>query len=245
MFLISQINSMYKEKRILGIITARGGSKGIPGKNIKPLAGKPLITYTIEAANKSAHLTRCIVSTDDRDIADVAKAAGADIPFLRPAEFATDESSSMSVIQHAIRALRDAGDVPYDYIMILQPTSPLRIAKDIDACIEKVVDTDADSVISLVRLSDISPAKLKTIQEDCIVSMVEQEGKQTMRRQESIPTYMRNGAVYVTKRVCIEDDDLFGKVSRPYVMPRERSVDINEPMDLAYAEFLIAHPKES
>lgn len=230
---------MYKNKKILAVITARGGSRGIPRKNIKDLAGKPLIAYTIEAAKKSALLTRCIVSTDDAEIADISKKYGADIPFMRPAEFAQDESSSMDVVQHALKYLKDEKGEEYDYLMILQPTSPLRIAEDIDESIRKIVDTGADSVMGMMELVDFSIKKLKKIEDDTVLPFLEDEGKESSRRQDLEKMYKRNCAIYLTKTDLIMAGDIFGKVSRPHIMPEERSVDINEPMDFEIAELII------
>jgi len=230
---------MYKDKKILAIITARGGSKGIPRKNIKDLAGKPLIAYTIEEANKSKYLTRTILSTDDQEIADISKKYGCDVPFMRPDEYAQDESTSMEVVQHALKWLKENNKEEYNYLMILQPTSPLRIAEDIDACIEKIVDTDADSVMSMMELVDFSLKKLKRIENDKIVSFLEDEGTSSSRRQDLDKVYKRNCAIYLTKIELIMKGDLFGEVSRPVIMPEERSVDINEPIDFELAEFWI------
>ena len=123
---------VYKNKKILGVITARGGSKGIPRKNIKELNGKPLIAYTIESAKDSNYLTRCIVSTDDEELLKSTKQHSADVPFIRPAELAQDKSTSMEVVQHALKWLKENNGEEYDYLMILQPTSPLRTSEDID-----------------------------------------------------------------------------------------------------------------
>lgn len=235
---------MYKNKRILAVITARGGSKGIPRKNIKDLAGKPLIAYTIEEAKKSQFLTRCIVSTDDDEIAKISKKYGADIPFMRPAEIAQDESTSMEVVQHALKYLKDELNEEYDYLMILQPTSPLRIVDDIDESIKKIVDTDADSVMGMMELVDFSLKKFKKIEDDLILPFVEEEGKESSRRQNLSKMYKRNCAIYLTKTDLIMQGDLFGKISRPYVMPEERSADINEPIDFDLAEILIRKNKK-
>lgn len=228
---------MYKEKKILGIITARGGSKGIPRKNIKLLQGKPLIAYTIQAVAASQYLTRCIVSTDDEEITTVARDFGADIPFMRPAGLAEDNSTSLEVVQHALKTLKDTVHEAYDYVMILQPTSPFRSAGDIDACIQKIVDTDADSVMSMVELVDFSLKKLKKIQDDIIVPAIADEGAESSRRQDIEKLYKRNCAIYLTKTEYLMNGDLFGAVSRPYIMPEERSVDINKPADFEIAEF--------
>lgn len=233
---------MLKDKKILGVITARGGSKGIPRKNIKLLAGKPLIAYTIEAAQKSKYLTRFIVSTEDQEIADISKEYGADIPFMRPSELAQDNSTSITVVQHALKKLKKDFNESYDYLMILQPTSPLRTAEDIDASIVKAVETDADSVMSMYELKDFSLKKLKIIKNDLILP-IKEEGRTSSQRQSLEKLYKRNCAVYLTKTELIEKGDLFGEISRPYLMPEEKSIDINEPLDFEIAEFFVKRKK--
>lgn len=235
---------MYKEKKILAVITARGGSKGIPGKNIKSFAGKPLIAHTIEVANKSKYLTRTIVSTDYDDIAEISKKYGGDVPFMRPKEIAEDKSTSMEVVQHALKWLKENDNEEYDYLMVLQPTSPLRSVEDIDECIKKVVDTGADSVMSMVELTDFSLKKLKKIEDDKILPFLEDEGKKSEQRQDLSKVYKRNCGIYLTKVEYIMKGDLFGEVSRPYVMPEERSIDINELVDFKLAEFWINRLKK-
>lgn len=229
---------MYKDKRILGIITARGGSRGVEKKNIADLAGKPLIAYTIDAVKQSQLLTRCIVSTEDEEIADVSRSLGAEVPFMRPKELAEDTSTSIDVVQHTINMLKAAGE-EYDYVMILQPTSPLRIAEDIDESIKKIVDTDADSVMGMVEIQDFSIPKLKFIKDDQITSIFEDEGKQSAHRNESQNAFKRNTAIYLTKTDLLMQGDLFGKISRPWIMPQERSLDVNDPIDLEIAAFWI------
>lgn len=230
---------MYKNKKILGLITARGGSSSIPKKNIVPLAGQPLIAHTIKAAQNSRLLTRTVVSTDDLEITAVAKEYGADIPFQRPAELAQHDTPHLPVVQHALQWLKEQQGEDYDYVMILQPTSPLRTAADIDAAIVKAIDTDADSVMSKVEIIDFDPAKIKRIENDLILPMFGDEGAQSARRQSGQKAYKRNCAIYLTKTEHIMKNDLFGQVSRPYLMPAERSVDINEPFDLQLAELLL------
>ena len=230
---------MYNNKRILGIITARGGSKGIHRKNMIPLLGKPLISYTCEAANESNLLTRCILSTNDHEIIEVARGHGTDVPFVRPEELSEDHSTSIDVVNHALDHLENVDGESFDYVMILQPTSPLRTPTDIDECIIKAIETDADSVMSMVQIEDFSTKKLKRIQTDEILHLLEHEGEQSGRRDESEPVYKRNAAIYLTKVDCIRAGNLFGIVSRPYVMPAERSIDINTPMDIDIAEFYL------
>lgn len=231
---------MYKNKKTLGLITARGSSSSIPKKNIALLAGKPLISHTIEAAKKSQLLTRTIVSTDNEEIADVCRQHGGEVPFMRPAELAQHDTPHIPVVQHALQWLKENTGEEYDYVMILQPTSPLRTAADIDAAIKKAIDTNSDSVMSMMELVDFDPAKIKKIDtEDSIQPMFENEGKQSARRQQGEQAYKRNCAIYLTKTAVVEEGQLFGAKSTAYIMPLERSIDINEPIDLEYAEFLL------
>jgi len=234
---------MYKDKKILGVITARGGSKGIPRKNIKKLAGKPLIYYTIKAAKKSKYLTRCIVSTDNKKIFNISKKLGADVPFIRPSKLAQDKSTSLEVSQHALKWLKDNNGEEYDYLMILQPTSPLRIVKDIDKSIKKIVDTKADSVMSMVKIDDFSIKKIKKIENDKIIPWMRDEGKESARRQDLDNVYKRNCAIYLTKVLLIKKGDLFGKISRPYIMSSERSIDINSLIDFIIAKTYLKFKK--
>ncbi len=230
---------MYKDKKILAVITARGGSKGIPRKNIKDLGSKPLVAWTIEAALKSAYLDDCVLSTDDAEIADVAKKYGCRVPFMRPPELATDAAKSIPVVQHALNWLKENENKNFDYVMILQPTSPFRLPEDIDTAIEKAVDTEADSVMSMIKLVDFSAPKLKILDGDVIKPWIEAEGKQSVSRNELKEVYKRNCAIYLTKVPVLMAGDLFGQVSRAIVMPPSRSVDINTPEDFDYAEFLV------
>ncbi len=229
----------YKNKKILGVITARGGSKGIPRKNIKELNGKPLIAHTIESAKDSSYLTRCIVSTDDEEIAEISKQYDADVPFIRPIELAQDKSTSMEVVQHALKWLKENNGEEYDYLMILQPTSPMRTSEDIDESIKIAVDTDVDSVMSMKELEDFSPKKMKKIQNGIILPYFEEEGKESSRRRDLEKMYKRNCAIYLTKTEYIKQGDLFGKISRAYIMPEERSTDINQLIDFKFAEFFL------
>jgi len=235
---------MYKKKTVLGLIPARGGSQSIPVKNVKILADKPLIAHTIQTAQKSEYLTRYIVSSDDQEIINIAKEYGAEVPFIRPSELAGNESTGMEVAQHAIVWLEDNEKQTYDYLMILQPTSPLKTAHDIDECIKKIVDHDADSVMSMVELIDFSLKKLKKIEEGIIFPFVEEEGKESSLRQPLEKIYKRNCAVYLTKTDFIKKGDLFGKKSLAYIMPPERSVDINTSYDFELAEFWFRKLKE-
>ncbi|MFA5133292.1 MAG: acylneuraminate cytidylyltransferase family protein [Patescibacteria group bacterium] len=231
---------MYQNKRFLAVITARGGSKGIPRKNIKDLGGKPLIAWTIQAAAGSKYLDYFLVSTDDAEIAEISKKYGAPVPFMRPEELANDGAKSIPVIQHALTWLKENKKEEFDYVMILQPTSPFRHPEDIDACIEKAVITGADSVMSMYKLTNFSLAKIKKIEDDLILPFIDgiDEDKESGSRNTQAPAFKRNSAIYLTRADLIMQGDLFGKVSRAYMMPGEFSVDIDEPRDFEFAEFL-------
>lgn len=224
--------------RTLGIITARYGSKGIPQKNIQELCGRPLIAYTIDAARESRHLTHCVISTDSEEIASIARTLSADVPFLRPTELATDSALALAVLEHAIRWLQEHRGETYEYTMMLQPTSPLRTAADIDACIELAAREQADSVFSMKSLPDFAPQKLKTIDSaGHIQPLLMEERGQSAPRHRGPDVYKRNCAIYLTRTSLILRGDQFGEKQLAYVMPEERSIDINDPVDFELAEF--------
>ncbi len=228
---------MTRTPSVLGIITARGGSKGIPNKNIALLHGKPLIAYTIEATKCSTLLTRTIVSTDNGEISAIAKQNGAEVPFMRPPELSTDAALALDVLAHAVRYLEEHDGQSFDYVMMLQPTSPLRTSEDIDACIKIAQETNADSVFSMKELPDFAPQKMKVIRDGQIFPFLEEEKGQSAPRSRAEKVYKRNCAIYLTRTELIFNGDQFGKKSMAYIMPRERSIDVNDPVDLELAEF--------
>jgi CMP-N-acetylneuraminic acid synthetase len=228
-----------KEQRILAIIPARGGSKGIPRKNMQLLRGKPLISYSIHAALQSHTIQKTVVSTDDESIACAARQYGAEVPFLRPLHLSTDTATSVSVLQHAVRYLADKEEDPADIIVCLQPTSPLRSAEDIDQAVTLCLSTGADSVVSLCP-AEHHPYWMKTVVGNRVYPLMEVDDEKYPRRQDLPPVYQLNGAVYVTRRrILLEEDRLLGGNTLAYVMPRERSVDIDTPIDLKLAELLM------
>ena len=230
--------------RILGIITARGGSKSIPGKNIKTLAGKPLIYYTIEAAKKSKYLTRTIVSTDDKKIAEISRELGIEVPFMRPEYLATDTSKSLDVVKHAVMELEKT-DQTYDYILILQPTSPLRRTEDIDKAIETASRLKADSLIAIRRVYDSHPLRVRKIDGKGFLLPYCGSEPEGIRRQDLPPAYVRNGAIYLAKRdLVMEKNTIYGDKVYGYEMPEERSIDINSEVDFLLAEVIINKLKE-
>jgi len=222
--------------RILGVIPARGGSKGIPRKNLAPILGKPLVAYTIEAALASRLLTETIVSTDDEEIARVSREYGAAVPFMRPAELAVDTALAVPTIQHAVREMEALRRVRYDVVVMLQPTTPLRTTEDIDLSLQKLLDTGADSVIAVVDVGGHHPMRMKRIVDDVLVDY-DPEPVENMPRQKLPKVYRRTGSIFATRRdVLMERNSFKGSVSRPYIVPPERAVDIDEPLDLKMVE---------
>lgn len=225
--------------RVLGVIPARGGSKGVPGKNVRPLGGQPLIGHTIAAA-RASRLARVILSTDDAEIVRVGNALGVEAPFLRPPELATDGAKSLPVMLHALAACEAEEGRPYDAVMMLQPTTPLRRAADIDGAIELFERTGADSVISVVDVEGHHPARMKYLEGDRLVDPPFAEAYENQPRQELAPMYIRNGAIYLTRRDVLVGGSFKGRDCRGWIMPAELSVNIDNALDFAYAAWLLA-----
>ena len=223
---------------VLGLITARGGSKGIPGKNVALLAGKPLIAWTIQAAAQSNQLSRVVVSTDDNEIAQVSRQWGAEVPFVRPVELAMDSSPHVPVVEHAVEWLESHEGARFDYVLLLQPTSPLRSPEDIDNAISLASEHDADGVISVCE-APAHPYLTKHIIDGRLRDFVAHpEGY--LPRQELPPVYALNGAIYLVRSaVLLECGTLHPDDTRPYVMPAERSLQVDEPWDLYLANLVL------
>lgn len=219
----------------IALIPARGGSKGIPGKNIALLAGKPLIAHTIDAAKGAAGVSRVVVSTDSEDIASVARAYGAEV-LVRPAEIAADDTLMIDVLRHAVDALSKDGEP--DAILLLQPTSPLRTSGHIEEAVALFEKTKTDSLVSVVRVPhNFLPNGLYEMGDDALVPL---SANDVTRRQDKKVLYARNGPVILMAHPSlIRAGRLYGDRVVPYVMGREESVDIDEPQDLAYAAFLL------
>jgi CMP-N-acetylneuraminic acid synthetase len=223
--------------KILGVIPARGGSKGIKDKNIKQLGGKPLIAWTIQAASLSK-LDRYIVSTDSELIADISKKFKADVPFIRPWELATDSARAIPVLQHALSFLFNIGE-KYDAVMMLQPTSPFRSLEDIDKAIEILSSTNADSVISVVDVEGHHPARMKFLDDNgFLIDPIFCENYENQPRHELEKIYIRNGAIYLTRTNILKNNTLKGSKSFGLVMPQIRSINIDNNIDFDFAEFI-------
>jgi CMP-N-acetylneuraminic acid synthetase len=227
--------------KVLGIVTARGGSKSIPQKNLALLAGKNLLTYTAEAAQAALRLARTILSTDSEEIAQAGAKVGLECPFLRPAELARDDTPTLPVIQDVVRRLERDGEA-FDAVFTLQPTNPLRLPADIDGAIELLEITGADSVISFTPVGERHPARMKTIDpQGRVVDPEFAEQFEGQRRQDLPALFLRDGTVYVTCRdVIMNHHSLRGKDCRAWIIPRERACNIDEPFDLYLAEQLLS-----
>ncbi|MEQ6123450.1 acylneuraminate cytidylyltransferase family protein [Pseudotenacibaculum sp. MALMAid0570] len=223
--------------KVLGVIPARGGSKGVPRKNIKDLKGKPLIGYTIDAALNSI-LDRVIVSTDDKEISEIANKLGVETPFTRPKDLASDTASSIDVAVHALNEMEKIDGVMYDAFMLLQPTTPYRASKDINLAIEKLQRSDADSVISVVDVEASHPARMKYMRKGKLVDPPFCEAYENQNRQELEPMYIRNGAIYLTRRETLLKKSYKGENCEGLIMPPERSVNIDTLSDFEYAEWI-------
>jgi CMP-N,N'-diacetyllegionaminic acid synthase len=232
---------MENSPKVLAVIPARGGSKGVPRKNIRLVCGKPLEAYTIETALAARQLFyRILVSTDDEEIADVVRRYGAEVPFLRPAELAGDFVSMVPVLQHAARFVEQQDSIRLDWVCLLQPTDPLRTVEDIEAAMRLGEAGGCDSVISVVRVFAVHPILMKRIEDDRLLPYCIEEKEGTRRQDYDPPAYMRNGAIYLTRRdVLMERNSIWGDVIRPYVTPPERSIGVDSELDLKLVELLI------
>jgi CMP-N-acetylneuraminic acid synthetase len=220
-----------------GVIPARGGSKGLPGKNLRTLGALSLIGHAVASAREAGRLTRVIVSTDSEAIAEEARRHGAEVPFRRPGELASDEAGIVPVLQHAVRWLESTGTTP-DVIVTLQPTSPFRVGADIDATISKVAETGADSAQTLSEAS-YHPYFMKTLDGDVTHALFE-EGYRYVRRQDAPAVYQPSGAVYVTRYdVLMGQGRVLGKDNRGIVMDYVASVNIDTEWDFLLAELVL------
>lgn len=222
-------------RKILALIPARGGSKGILRKNIRSLAGKPLINWTIEAARDSEVCERLLVSTDDREIAAIARVSGADAPFLRPVSLSTDTTTSLSVVEHAIDWLHDMRAETFSHVLLLQPTSPLRTKEDIQNAVRIAEKTNA-AVVSVCEPQQ-HPYLCKIVREDGTLADFIPESANFSRRQDFPPVFTLNGAIYIISVDCLRAEKTFTpEKTIPYIMPPERSLDIDTPWDFFLAE---------
>ena len=230
---------MYNNKKILAIIPARGGSKGLPGKNIKPLCGKPLIGWTIEQAQSSKYIDEIFVSTDSNEIAAVAEDFGIKVPFLRPAELATDTSPSSAFVLHTIDYYRNKGQ-EFDYILLLEPTSPLRDITDINIAIEQLLNHDtAKSIVGVSKVEATHPAFLVDISKEGLLKPYLKEMK-TLRRQELSDLYFFEGSLYLSDiDFYIKEQTFYHDLTLPYVVPKYKAYEIDDIVDFFIVEKIL------
>lgn len=233
---------MYKNNRILALIPARGGSKGLPGKNLRLLGGKPLIVWSVEAGLRSQHIDSVMVTTDSEEIARVSKKAGASVPFLRPARLASDDSPTFEAVAHALEYCKRHLGKTYDYIALLEPTSPLRERGDIDRMIEKLVDNKEkyDAIISVGEVRE-HPSLLKRIRGDKLQPFC-RGLKATSRRQDNTPAYFPFGVAYIVRTsVLLREKSFYPRRKTFYLIQRHQNYEIDDLCDFLCVETILKH----
>jgi CMP-N,N'-diacetyllegionaminic acid synthase len=214
-----------RNRRLLALVPARGGSKGLPRKNVLSAGGQPLIAWTILAAMEASSVDYVVVSSDDNEIIEIAKKFGAEVPFLRPANLSDDSAASMDVVMHAIDLC-----VGFDYVALLQPTSPLRTSRDIDDAFHKLISSGAESCVSVCAVEESPYWMYQLDASDRLVRLL--PDRTPSRRQELPPVYMLNGAIYIARVSWLRQTRSFtGDGCVAYIMPRDRSLDIDTPAD--------------
>lgn len=226
---------------VLALIPARGGSKGVARKNIRPLLGKPLLAWSIETALAAKSIGRVLVSTEDEEIAAIARSYGADVPFMRPVELAQDDTTDLPVLQQVLETLKTTENKTYDAVVWLRPTAPIRRAGDIESMLDVLAKTEADSVRSVSLTGKAHPYWMKTINDGFLHPFVAgQDEKVYPRRQTLPPAYALNGNIDVTRtRTFQKTGSIWGDHVAAYVMPPEHSIDIDTDVDFAIAEVLL------
>jgi len=233
---------MYKDKTFLAIIPARGGSKGLPGKNIKELCGKPLIAWSIEAGLKSKYIDELVVSTDYQDIADIAKEYGANVPFLRPDYLASDTATSFDAVKHTIDFYKNELGKEFDYIVLLEPTSPLREIEDIDLAIEKLLSSSAESIVGISKTEDQNPAFLINKDQDNYLSGYENKDMKVLRRQDISDVYFFEGTIYISQtNILLNEETFYHKNTIGYEVPKYKSLEIDDIDDFIMVEAIMKH----
>jgi CMP-N,N'-diacetyllegionaminic acid synthase len=220
---------------ISALIPARSGSKGVLGKNIKLLNGYPLIHYAIDAAKKCPLINSVVVSTDSKEIADIAKSCGAEV-IMRPKNIAEDQTPMLPVIEHALTTSYFKSE-DLQYLILLQPTCPLRDDTDITQAINLAIKEGADSVVSVYEVGDCHPGRMYSLSNKELVAY--DESLTTINRQDLPKLFHRNGAIYITTKSAIENGSLYGKKIVPYIMSKNKSLNIDDQYDWEIAEYLI------
>jgi len=228
---------MIRSHKVLAVLCGRGGSKGLPRKNVLDLGGKPLVAWSVDAAKMSRLLDRTVVSTDDHDIAEAARAAGAEVPFMRPPELATDTAPVTDAMVHMVQNL----DEQYDIVVLLQATSPFRTGEDIDACITKLVETGADTCVSFSEMLK-PPSYIVKIDDTDRIRPLEPSGL-LKRRQDTSKHYLPNACVYaVWTEFLLKEGKVYSDDTAAIITPAERALDIDDLLDLEIARGLLTRP---
>jgi len=238
---------MYEGKTFLAVIPARGGSKGLPGKNIRELCGKPLIAWSIEAGLKSKYIDEVMVTTDSEEIASVASRFGASVPFLRPPELATDTATSFDVIKHVLQFYEGNGNRKFDYLVLLEPTSPLRDAGDVDAAIERLLSNpSASSIVGICKTESQNPAFLVKKSNENFLVGYENRDMKVLRRQDISDVYFFEGSVYVSKvDALLANKTFYHGCTSGYEVPKWKSLEIDDIDDFVMVEALMKYKENN
>jgi N-acylneuraminate cytidylyltransferase/CMP-N,N'-diacetyllegionaminic acid synthase len=230
---------------ILCTVCARGGSKGVPNKNVRDVDGKPLVAHTIEQGLSWDRCDELVVSTDSEDIAEVARDYGARVPFSRPDRLASDTAAKLPAIQHAHEQMEEIDDTTYDVVVDLDATAPLRTVQDIEDCFQAVQGTNAHNAYTVTEAEKNPYFNMVELDDDGYAHLSKDPGEDVVRRQDAPAVYEMNASIYVYERsYLVEATSHHGDRTRVSEMPRERSIDIDEPIDLAFVEFLLEHEDE-
>jgi len=233
---------MYKNKTFLAIIPARGGSKGLPGKNIKELCGKPLIAWSIEAGLECQYLDEIVVTTDCQKIANISRKYGASVPFLRPGFLSTDTATSFDVIKHTVEYYKNELGKEFDYIVLLEPTSPLRKFNDIEIPIRRLIDSHADAIVGICKTEDQNPAFLVTKNKNECITGYESTNMKVLRRQDIQDVYFFEGTIYISKiNILLKRKTFYHENTIGYEVPKFKSLEIDDIEDFVMVEAMMKY----
>ena len=231
-------------KKVLTIIPARAGSKGVKNKNIKPLDGKPLILYTIEEAKKSDQIDKIVVSTDSTEIADLSKIHGVEVPFIRPKKLSTDSSLTYDVVKHCIEYYKSNGE-HFDIILLLQPTTPFRTVETINKSVKILKNKSVyTSVVSVVDVEGNHPFRMKEIKDNFLINYIDQGFENMNPRNELPKVYIRSGAIYaILTKNFYEEQSLVSNLCSPIILDKIETINIDSPLDFEFCEFILKKTK--
>ena len=231
-------------KKVLAIIPARAGSKGVKNKNIKPLNGKPLILYTIEEAKKSDQIDKIVVSTDSTEIADLSKIHGVEVPFIRPKKLSTDSSLTYDVVKHCIEYYKSNGE-HFDIILLLQPTTPFRTVETINKSVKILKNKSVyTSVVSVVDVEGNHPFRMKEIKDNFLINYIDQGFENMNPRNELPKVYIRSGAIYaILTKNFYEEQSLVSNLCSPIILDKIETINIDSPLDFEFCEFILKKTK--